>query len=285
MKRTFRSIGDQEGSQEQATKSEDVSTTFGWHKLEKHRDPHEAEIEVAKALISEFGIYVSQAGSRGQSHDIEILDGFPTRSSRRNSLNPIRAGKYEVKSLWRKSENSRFDRRFKIGVRGERLYGRRDAAIKAFVLKLEQYLEEGTCETLVQLTSTFTGPSMAQRFEQIYSFIDDALARKHSLRFTESLKNLVGKVKSIPELSSVSLDVISSDVSTSDIEGAFSDIEGIFVVAGPIYTLITRDEFAHLLSFDSSSSEGPKLRMLGVIPSEEKKPVSNDKKKGKKKKK
>jgi hypothetical protein len=59
--------------------------------------------------------------------------------------------------------------------------------------------------------------------------------------------------------------VLYNRVQGSDIIGGFSDIEGIFIVAGPNYTLVTRGEIPEFLAFDSVSSEGLKLRYTKQI--------------------
>lgn len=281
MRRTTHSIGDREGSQEPAS-----STVFGWRKLGKHSNHKEAEQRVAEALISEFGIYVTHAGDRTQSHDIEV-SGISWRRSRydQGGLSP---GLYEVKSLWRKNERCKFDRRFKVGTRGETIYGRRDSQIKSFALSLERELDlimDSNVRDGVKLGSG----SENQRFvEQSHGFIDQALMRKHSKSFEERLRRLAKSSVQIPSLTVPADAILQGGIGSEDILRGFSDIEGIFVVAGPIYTLVTKAEMPNLLTFDSASSEGPKIRLHGDIPSEHRSKVipleTNKARKGKKSK-
>jgi hypothetical protein len=62
--------------------------------------------------------------------------------------------------------------------------------------------------------------------------------------------------------------VMDNSIQASDIVGGFLDIEGIFVVAGPNYTLVKRSEIPGFLAFDSVSSEGLKLRYTKQIKTE-----------------
>lgn len=248
MKATTRLIGDRDGSQGPAT-------SFGWRALAPYSGHAEAEARVAEAMASEFGVAVKRAGDRTQSHDLEIV------CSRRLSLSP---GLYEVKSLYRKAGGHAFDRRFKVGTRGERIYGRRDSQIKAFALALED----------LQKSSGTDDADMR-------AFVERALLRKHSKGFNSSLMAVAGLMSKRPgPIGNQAEAVLLGAIGQDDVLRGFNDIEGIFVVAGPIYTLVTKAEMGSFLSFDSASSEGPKLRMLGVIPSE----TNSKGKKGKTKK-
>lgn len=257
MKATTRLIGDRDGSQGPAS-----STRFGWRRLDSYSGHSEAEDRVGKALIDDFAVYVTRAGDRNQSHDLEVTipNGSGRRRSARRLPDGLVSGLYEVKSLWRRNERSAFDRRFKVGTRGETIYGRRDSQVKAFALSLEECLDE--------MVAANPKADSVGLIESAFSFIDDAMARRHSKGFEERLTRLAKASIGIPELTRRSLAVLSDPITSDDILRGFNDIEGIFVVAGPTYTLVTKAEMGSFLSFDSASSEGPKIRMLGVIPSE-----------------
>lgn len=274
MRGTTLSIGDPEGSQAPASK-----TGFGWRKLEEYSGHAEAEDRVGKALIDDFSVYVTRAGDRTQSYDLEVTvpNGSTRRRSGRRLPDGLISGLYEVKSLWRRNERSAFDRRFKVGTRGERIYGRRDAQIKAFALALEDGMEE----IFADLQRAGGHPWTNRTFVEFsHEMIDHSMARRHSKWFNDQLGFLAGHLTGVPLISRQAQAVIASGITEADILRGFSDIEGIFVVAGPLYTLVTKAEMGRLLSFDSASSEGPKIRMLGVIPSE----TTQRKEKGKKKK-
>lgn len=275
MKATTRSIGDPAGSPALASKA-----GFGWRKLDAYSGHAEAEDRVGKALIDDFAVYVTKAGDRTQSYDLEVTvpngSGWGHRNVRRLPDGLV-SGLYEVKSLWRKNERSAFDRRFKVGTRGETIYGRRDAQVKAFALTLEDRVEE----IFSDLQRVGGHPWTNRTFvEFCHEMIDHAMARRHSKWFNDQLGFLAGHLTGVPLISRQAQAVISGGITEADILRGFSDIEGIFVVAGPLYTLVTKAEMGRLLSFDSASSEGPKIRMLGVIPSETKQ--RKEKGKGKK---
>jgi hypothetical protein len=274
MRGTTLSIGDPDGSQAPASK-----TGFGWRKLEDYSGHAEAEDRVGKALIDDFSVYVTRAGDRTQSYDLEVTipNGPGRRSSARRLPTGLISGLYEVKSLWRRNERSAFDRRFKVGTRGETIYGRRDSQIKAFALTLESEMEQVYLELRAKGDHLWSNTEFVEFSHQM---IDHAMARRHSKWFNDQLGFLTDRLKDIPVIAREAKAVLSGGISTDDIFRGFSDIQGIFVVAGPIYTLVTKAEMGNFLSFDSASSEGPKIRMLGVIPSE----TTQRKEKGKTKK-
>jgi hypothetical protein len=274
MSRTTLSIGGPDGSQGPTSK-----TGFGWRKLESYSGHAEAEDRVGKALIDDFSVYVTKAGDRTQSYDLEVTipNGSGRRRSARRLPDGLVSGLYEVKSLWRRNERSAFDRRFKVGTRGEKIYGRRDAQIKAFALALEDGMEEIFAELHRSGERLWSNRTFV---EFSHEMIDHAMARRHSKWFNDQLEFLAERLAGVPLISRQAQAVISSGIADADILRGFSDIEGIFVVAGPTYTLVTKAEMGRLLSFDSASSEGPKIRMLGVIPSE----TAQRKEKGKTKK-
>ena len=209
------------------------------------------------------------AGRRGQDYDLEITGRV------RSGVDPyLRAvglspGRYEVKALWRKNERCSFDRRFKVGHRGERIYGKRDAEIKSFALAQENYIESILDNTVQENDPPLSSNRCTQYTTEIHDFVDLALERKHSKRFNERLKRIAQASLLVPSLSTHARMILAGGVQATDIVKGFSDIEGIFVVAGDIYTLITKDEMADHLAFDSASSEGLRIRLVSVIPSVE----------------
>lgn len=215
-------------------------------------------------MVIDYGVPVKPAGERVQSHDLEI-EGPQTAFLRIQGLRP---GKYEIKSLWRKNECCKFDRRFKVGMRGEKIYGRRDLEIKAFAEALETEVDS-VLEHSLTSTKMRPGPGELIRFViDVFDFVDLAMERKHSKRFDERLRRLAKASLGIPRITARAHFAFHGNVQGHDIVRGFDDIEGIFVVAGPTYTLVTRKEISDFLSFDSSSAEGPKIRFTGVIPSE-----------------
>lgn len=236
--------------------------TFGWQRLHAQPSVRDPEELVGISLIRDFGVYVSRAGSRAVSYDLEVLGrtlGRPHRSD------PLRIGRYEVKSLWRRDAHSSFDPRFKVGTRGETIYGRRDSAIKAFAVQIEDRLDEIVS---VHIDETARTPCAAQTHENMrfvenaHRFIDDALARRHSKDFSARLDVMLRIAEHVGIVRGVTIPHILDE----DIRRGFDGIEGIFIVAGPMYTLVTKDEMGDLLAFDSASSEGPKLRLVTEIP-------------------
>jgi len=201
------------------------------------------EDQLVNTLFNE-GLGVIQTGSRNQSHDLMISSGTPE----------IPEGVYEVKSLYRRNENCRFDRRFKTGRRGEDIYGRRDAEIKAAALDIENYLDHGVTSGL-------------QFIESAHRLIDEALNRKHSKDFLARFTLLAEAYSDTWMLSSADRFLLGG-VSNSDILKGFSGLDGIFLLAGPMYVLVKPKEFSKFIAFDSVSSEGVKLRYTGMIPSE-----------------
>lgn len=222
-------------------------------------------------------------GNRQQSHDLEIHSKItrPDYEDPYLRFAGLSPGKYEVKSLWRRSETQSFDRRFKVGRRGERLYGRRDAEIKSFASGLEDEIDAIIQNFVDEGRVAKTSKDAMTRFvTETHAFISDAFERRHSKAFNERIERLATASLSIPTLTVRAHSVLNGGVQGPDIVRGFDDIQGIFIVAGPMYTLITRTEMPQFLTFDSASSEGPKLRFVGVIKSEQNK---SRKEKGKKK--
>lgn len=258
MSKTTHLTGDPEGSPAPVS---EPSTAFGWHPLDAYSGHKGAEEAVALCLIKDLGLFVTRAGERNQSHDIEV-SGISRRRYRGDSL-IVNPGLYEVKMLWRRSDRHAFDRRFKAGTRGERIYGRRDSSIKSFALSLEREID-----SIIESNTHDPKGSSLEFVEQAHGFIDDAMARRHSKGFTRRLERLARASLLIPNLSQQARAVLDSTVQGHDIAQGFGDLEGIFIVAGPKYTLVTKAEMASMLSLDSASSEGPKIRLHGVIPLE-----------------
>ncbi len=238
------------GSQEPASS---LKASRDWRPLPDYTGHKGAEEAVAQALERDFDVTVTRAGERSQSYDIEVsLNGF-------SDLDPRL---YEVKSLWRRNERCTFDRRIKVGTRGETIYGRRDAQIKSFALSLEEGLAGFDADANDVIPTT-------------REFIDAALSRRHSKSFHTRLRDVAAAVSGLQGhefLVKKAHAIISGSVGADDIVRGFDDISGIFVVAGPIYTLVTKAEIAEFFTFDSASSEGPRLRLHGVIPSERQRP-------------
>lgn len=258
MKQITHLIGDQEGSPEVAS-DENVTTSYGWRELGPYSSHSEMEWGIIDSLESDLNIStVRHAGNRNQSYDIEILDD--------DASDVLAPGLYEVKSLWRRNDTSRFDRRFKVGTRGEEIYGRRDSQIKSFALAFEDELIELMEGNVRNGIDTINNVKFV---EKSFAFIDDALGRKHSKCFEAKLNRVASAAIHLPSLRTQAEDIISGGIGPADIVRGFRNIQGVFVVAGHKYTLVTQAEMASMFAFDSASSEGPKLRMLGVIPSEQ----------------
>lgn len=245
-------------------------TRFGWRPLAAFllnaESPHETEARLELTLVDALGQdIVKRAGERTQSHDLEIKNSVYAR------VFGLSEGKYEVKGLWRRNESSVFDRRFKLGRRGETVYGRRDAAVKAFALGLESEIDDILEHSVFvdRNISAGSGPDALRRFvDDTHDFIDRALTRRHSKSFVVRLERLARSSLGIPKLTDAARRVLSSAVQGPDIMAGFADIAGVFFAAGPIYTLVSHDEIPHFLFFDSASSEGPRLRFEGAVPSE-----------------
>jgi hypothetical protein len=253
---------------------------YGWRRLLSSGKPGETdEDRVAYTVSHDAGVLIEKAGSRTQSYDLEIKDRQRAARAYLAAFG-IETGKYEVKSLWRKNEKSAFDRRFKIGTRGEKVYGQRDAAIKAFALALENEIDS-IIEHSVDDEGVKVEAGTVQKFvEETHEFIDRAIGRKHAKSFSTRLERLAKAARSIPNLRLAAQRVLDTEIQGHDIVRGFDDLHGIFVVAGPMYTLITKAEMPDFLFFDSASSEGPKLWLAGVIQSN---PIKTRKEKGKKK--
>lgn len=219
---------------------------------------------VLKTLVRQ-GVPTLAGGQRNQSFDIRI----PHESRAFARQAGLEAGDYEVKSLWRKREGRAFDPRFKVGQRGERIYGTHDSLIKAFAVALETQIDY-MLEHSVKYPSHPRRPKgeLTAFVEETHSFLDQAVQRRHSKAFALRLERLARVSQHIPTMLPIARKLLYDRVQASDIVGGFSDIEGIFVVAGHMYTLVTRGEIPEFLAFDSVSSEGLKLRFVKEIPRE-----------------
>lgn len=199
-----------------------------WYKLLSSSSNSEQAI---LDMLNICGCKVEAAGSRFERYDLKILQ---------DEKNLI-YGKYEIKSL-SKSGNS-FDRRFKIGSRSEDVYGYYDAIIKSIALPLHD--KELTDE---------------QR-----NLVNQAIKRKHGKNFYENFSKILND-----ESLKIDKNLIEKyhnfKINDCDISFAFSDIDGIFIVAGTNYTLIHPYYFKSLIQFDSVSCEGVKLRYTGDLP-------------------
>lgn len=223
----------------------------------------DAEQRVTQTLLNIPGITVKPAGKRSQSHDLEVSDSNGAFAR----IPGVIPGRYEVKALWRKREGRAFDPRFKVGQRGERIYGVRDSLIKAFAAlknQVDHILEHAVSHPSYGQTKD----ELIQFVEQAHGFIEQAVLRRHSKSFAARLERLARVSQYIPTMLPIARQALYNRIQASDIVGGFSDIEGVFVVAGPNYTLVTRDEIPEFLAFDSVSSEGLKLRYTQKIPTD-----------------
>lgn len=238
---------------------------FGWRDLFPILTV-DSEKRVAVTLRTKYGLDIEDAGARNQSYDlrIKLIDGPFARVA------GLETGNYEIKSLWRRNGNCVFDRRFKAGQRGERIYGLRDSRIKAFAMGLDAEIDSVIANSVRHPTAGRSPSEMRSFFEETVDFIQQATERRHSKDFEARLMRLARICQVIPTMTALSRGVLNSPVGTPDIVNGYRDLEGIFVVAGPIYTLVTVKEIARFLAFDSASSEGPKLRYTQNIPLEKK---------------
>lgn len=232
---------------------QDLTTEFGWRKIDQprlvgyraSRYPRDTDItdegRICGALECDGARAVPTAG-RYQSHDIEVTLGIAH----------VDPGLYEVKKLSVRPGGKSIDRRFKIGRRGETVYGRRDAEIKSFAMALEDFLDQ--CLWSVEATVA------------THEFIDQALQRRHGKKFHERLLRLANRGLSIPELMFEAKSVLQGGIRQQDIAAGFSSLKGIFVIAGHIYTLVKPEEYTRFIAFDSASAEGPKLSFQGIVP-------------------
>lgn len=238
---------------------------YGWRELWDGADL-DPEHRVSSTLSILYGLDVEQAGARNQSFDLRIRLGCAPFAK----VVGLETGNYEVKSLWRRGPRYSFDRRFKVGQRGELIYGLRDAHIKAFALALEEQID------FVMEHSVQSPPAAPARDEMLrfcdatHGFIGQATQRRHSKGFETQLDRLARICLVIPTMTKLARSVLTSGVQPDDILRGFRDLEGIFLTAGPIYTLVTSKEIPKFIAFDSASCEGPKLRYTKAIPSEKK---------------
>lgn len=235
---------------------------FGWRELWPIQADN--EYRVATTLAIKYGLEIEPAGARSQSYDLRVkLTNGPFAQTV-----GIPTGNYEVKSLWRRNENCAFDRRFKLGQRGERIYGMRDSRIKAFAVGLDTEIESIMENSITYPIGERRPNEMRLFFDETTEFIKQAVERRHSKDFEVRLNRLASVCQVIPTMTTLARGIMNSTVQPIDIAKGFADVEGIFVTAGPIYTLITTSEIKDFLAFDSASSEGPKVRYTKIIPSE-----------------
>ena len=177
----------------------------------------------------------------------------------KHPLSGFQEGRYEVKKLYRKNNRGSIDRRIKVGSRGETIYGRYDALIKALALDVENYLE-------VNWTAGMRG------LEEVVYLIDAALERRHTKDFQKKFKILAEAYDDVHMLSSAAAFLDHDGIQADDILRGFSDLDGIFVVVGGAsgyyFTLVSRKDIPRFFVFDSVSVEGVKLRYVGAAPVE-----------------
>lgn len=240
---------------------------YGWRRLITPTHLSNTEDCVKFTLGVDAGVLIGDGGKRHQSYDLTVVDEQYRRAYIRQA-GLIPGGKYEVKSLWRRSPRHSFDRRIKVAGRGEAIYGRVDAAIKAFALGLEEEIDS-VLEHQLRHPWSKGGPEDLRKFvEETHGFVDLALQRRHSKSFRKRLQRLAHASLSIPRLTVAAHRALTTSVTGTDIANGFKDIDGIFLVAGPNYTLVSQSEIQQFFAFDSASGEGPKLRWQGVVPEE-----------------
>ncbi len=218
-----------------------ADTKFGWHRLQVPRWDLESDEEKVSYSVNQLGAQSVPTAGRYNSHDLEVTAGAA-------GIDP---GFYEVKRLHDK-DGKYVDRRFKVGQRGELIYGRRDAEIKSFASALENFLD--TCNW------------GREAIEQTHEFIDQAFQRKHGKKFQERLSRLASASASIPALTATAQAAVFGAVGSKEIEAGFSGLKGIFIIADHIYTLVKPNEYVRFIGFDGASAEGPKLTYAGVVP-------------------
>lgn len=247
------------GASTQQASAELPSPRLGWHEIRSFPVDENDEGVLADYLMLR-NYAVQRAGGRHQRYDLEIVHtSWVTPGTYEERPIPmITSGRYEVKSLpRRKKVTHAWDRRFKAGSRGHYIYGRRDAEVKAFALDLEELIGDGTFPV-----STFKQPGMS--ITEVHDLIDACLQGRHS-------KKLMAQLTLLAEVYEDDYGVMSATrllrgrVGPTDILGAFSDLDGIFVVAGAYFTLIAKDEIPDFLIVDSASVEGVKLKYVGHI--------------------
>lgn len=250
------------------------STAFGWRRLVDY-NLDDTELRVVSTLSTDFGANVNHAGDRSQSYDLEIVSPIVGRPNPYLSIVGLSPGRYEIKSLWMR-ESGTFDPRFKLGQRGEKVYGRRDAQVKSFAQCLESELDNIIEHSVVRCCDNQSchhpraeAGTVASSVLDIHDIVDRAMARRHSKSFMERILRLAEVSVGIPRLTVAAQLLRKGGITQADIAKGFEDIEGIFIVAGHTYTLVSKDEYAGFLAFDSASSEGPKLRYVKAVPSEE----------------
>jgi hypothetical protein len=197
---------------------------------------------------------IKKAGRRNQRHDLEI---FPSKWVKDQVF---KEGRYEVKGLYRKKKTHAWDRRIKVGSRGETIYGRRDAQIKALALDIEEFI--GDDENPFGIWN-----GGIKQIEDMHSLIDDALERRHSKEFIARFSLLAEAYDDLFSLPSAGK-FLAGGVQPHDIIRGFSDIDGIFVTAGDYFTLVSKKDIPRFFTFESVSVEGVKLKFVGDVPIE-----------------
>ena len=241
---------------------------FGWRDLfvdagDPRSEQLNSEDHVARTIHVRYGVPVQRAGKRNQSYDLSISDRSFARAA------GIEPGNYEVKALWRRGPGRSFDPRFKVGRRGELIYGARDALIKSFAVTLETQIDHILEHSVSHPAwGKRSKDEMRQFVDETHSFIDQAFQRQHSKSFDARLQRLARVAQWIPTMLPIARKVMYDRIQASNIVNGFADLEGIFIAAGPLYTMVSKDEIAQFIKFDSASSEGLKLRYTEKIPNE-----------------
>lgn len=215
-----------------------------WVPLEPKIDGVSDEVRVTRTLV-QYGFRAIAKGGRHESYDLEVLEA-PVHWP--DELGPS-PGKYEVKRLSGGGKRS-WDPRFKTsGARGSRIYGRHGALLKAAALELEgdEQLWHHMHEQGVHV--------------EFGLMLQDAFSDRHGRRFraafNEVCYDMVGAGLLWVDR------YLQSPITSEQIVSAYSDLAGIFIIRGPNYCCIKRDQIPQHIGFDSFGCEGLKLRLLG----------------------
>ncbi len=206
--------------------------------------------------LTRKGFGVVQAGGRHRSYDLEIVDVPHWAAAVPWQPGP---GRYEVKALHRPRARAKFDPRFKVGARGGRMYGRRDAETKAAALELERNLDADPPDGI--------GPIAVAGVALVHELFDRALEGRHSRRFVKDFRSMCEFHAMDPSRHCPAVrEYLRGSVTGAEIVKGYCDLDGLFVIAGDTYTLVSRAEMSSRIALDSVGSEGVKLRYLGQIP-------------------
>lgn len=263
MREIGHSTGVREGCLERAP--DPLEAQFGWRPLDGSLEEH-PERRVVRTLTDRLKLDVTWTGQRKNSYDLEVVDDDDYLLAEYARFIGVPPGRYEVKSLWRRSPRTAFDPRFKAGRRGETIYGRYDADVKSFAIALDECIDHVLEDSLAEPRGERLPHELSEFVGQVHCLIDDAFMRRHSRSFSERLRRIAKSSLMIPTMSHRARSVLRSTVQAADIVRGFADCQGIFLVAGTNYTLVRLHEIEKFIAVDSASSEGLKLRYTQKIP-------------------